>query len=137
MPSVRWLGPILLLLSGCSTVGIFSDEQPWAIVEPTIANEMILDNSTIVVFDLRSVEEFYGDLGHIAGSISVPAAEIDRRLSEILPYRKDTVLVYADIPGDAENGAVILSAAGFENIVIISGGIRRWIELGYKTVDAQ
>lgn len=123
-----------VLLAGCSTVGVFRQDQPWAIVEPTIAAEMILDNKTIVVFDLRSIEEFYGEIGHVAGAVSVPVNEIDRRLQEILPYRSETVLIYADVPGDAEDGAAILAAAGFRNIVVINGGIRRWIDLGYKTV---
>lgn len=125
---------LLLTSTGCSTVGVSSEEQPYAIVEPTIAYEMILDNKQIVVLDIRPVDEFYGELGHIAGALSVPIGGIDHRLGEIMPYRTQTVLVYGDTQEDIQSAVETLSAAGFRNLVVIRGGIRRWIALGYKTV---
>ncbi len=133
--SVAVLG-LLLALTGCGTVGV-QNRRPFAEVEPTIANEMILDNKRIVVLDLRTPEDFYGPLGHIAGAISTPLENIDSRLPEILPYRTETVIVYADTVEIGVDGATLLANAGFRNIVLVSGGIRRWIELGYKTVSSQ
>ncbi|HUO85278.1 MAG TPA: rhodanese-like domain-containing protein [Thermoanaerobaculia bacterium] len=137
----RWMAALGLLVAvclsaGCSTVGVEND-RGFALVEPTVANEMILDNTRIVVLDLRPADEFYGPLGHVAGAISVPLGSIESRLGEILPYRSETVIVYADTLETGERGARLLTAAGFRNIVLIRGGIRRWIELGYKTVRAQ
>lgn len=125
---------IFLLSAGCSTVGVSREEQPYAMVEPTIAYEIILDNKQIVVLDIRPVDEFYGELGHIAGALSVPIERIDERLGEIMPYRSQTVLVYGDAQEEVQHALDTLAAAGFRNLVLIRGGIRRWIDRGYKTV---
>lgn len=131
---LRLLPIVILSALACTTVGVSREDQPWAEVEPTIANEIILDHKEIVVIDFRPVADFYGELGHIAGAISLPLAEIDQRLAEIVPYRSQTIIVYSDVPEDAVRGARILTAAGFRNIVVINGGIRRWLDLSYKTV---
>ncbi|MBW3670678.1 MAG: rhodanese-like domain-containing protein [Acidobacteria bacterium] len=133
-PPFRALPACLLVFASCTTVGVNYEEQPYAIVEPTIAYEMILDNKQIVVLDIRPVEEFYGQLGHIAGALSVPIQKIDSRIGEIMPYRSQTVLVYGDAQEEVVQAIETLNAAGFRNLVLIRGGIRRWIDLGYKTV---
>ncbi len=125
---------ILLLSTACSTVGVSREEQPYAVVEPTIAYEMILDNKQIVVLDIRPLDEFYGELGHVAGALSVPIERIDERIGEIMPYRSQTVLVYGDAQEEIQQALATLRAAGFRNLVLIRGGIRRWIDLGYKSV---
>jgi rhodanese-related sulfurtransferase len=125
---------LLLCLAGCGTVGVQREERPYAVVEPTVAYEMMLDHKQIVVIDLRPLEEFYGDLGHIAGALSFPLRTMESRITEILPYRSQTVLVYADAQEDVERGVDLLVANGFRNVVMIRGGIRRWIDLGYRTV---
>lgn len=123
-----------VILAGCGTVGVKSDAQPYAVVEPTIAYEMMLDHKQIVVLDIRPVDEFYGELGHIAGALSVPIDRIDSRIGEILPYSSQTVLVYGDAQEEVQKAIATLNAAGFRNLVLIRGGIRRWIDLGFKTV---
>jgi rhodanese-related sulfurtransferase len=125
---------LLLILCGCGTVGVQREERPYAVVEPTVAYEMMLDHKQIVLIDLRPLEEFYGELGHIAGALSVPLESIEARIGEILPYRVQTVLVYGDAQEDVERGVDLLVANGFRNVVMIRGGIRRWIDLGYRTV---
>lgn len=130
----RALPALLVLFGGCTTVGVSYEEQPYAIVEPTIAYEMILDHKQIVVLDIRPIEEFYGQLGHIAGALSVPIDRIDSRIGEIMPYRSQTILVYGDAQEEVVQAIETLNAAGFRNLVLIRGGIRRWIDLGYKTV---
>lgn len=125
---------LLLILCGCGTVGVQREERPYAVVEPTVAYEMMLDHKQIVVIDLRPLEEFYGELGHVGGALSVPLQTIEPRIGEILPYRAQTVLVYGDAQEDVERGIDLLVANGFRNVVMIRGGIRRWIDLGYRTV---
>jgi len=38
---------------------------------------------------------------------------------------------------DGELAAKLLTVAGFRNVVHISGGIKGWIDRGYRTVNAQ
>lgn len=132
----RPLLPVLLLMSllSCRTVGVSRMAGGFAEVVPPIAHEMILDSQSIVVLDFRSTAEFH--TGHIAGALSVPLDTIETRLPELLPYRPQTVLVYADAEDESVRGAKLLVAAGFSNIVRIAGGITRWIANGYETVTS-
>ena len=126
---------ILLLTAGCGTVGITTEDQAWAIVQPPIAHQMLLDTPGITIFDFRSEADFHGSLGHIEGAISVPFDTIAGRLAELEGYRRQTIIVYGDVESDNAKAVRELAEARFRNLVLIRGGIRNWIELGYKTVS--
>ena len=124
-------------LLSCKTVGISMTPGGYAEVAPTIANEMILDTRQVVILDVRSAEAYRGPEGHIAGALSAPFDTIERQLPELLPYQNQTVLLYGDGDADGALAAKLLVLAGFRNVVHINGGIQRWIEQGYRTVNAQ
>lgn len=132
---------LLLLLAfvlvGCKTVGVSMTSGGYAEVSPTIANEMMLDSKQVVIFDVRPAADFRGPVGHIAGALSVPFETIEHQLPELLPYQNQTVLVYGDTSTDGAVAAKLLRVAGFRNIVHIDGGIKAWIDLGYRTVNAE
>ena len=128
---------LVTLALGCQTVGVSRRPGGFAEVKPTIAHEMILDSQQVVVIDFRPVEEYWGALGHIAGALTVPLENIEKRLPELLPYRDTTILVYGDTDEESIRGARILAAAGLENVVRIEGGIRNWIGKGYPTVTVE
>jgi len=127
----------LLALAGCKTVGISMTEGGYAEVSPQIANEMILDSRQVVILDVRSPEGYRGAEGHIAGAVNAPFDTIERQLPELLPYQNQTVLVYGSTDAEGALAAKLLTLAGFRNVVHVSGGLRGWIELGYRTVNAQ
>lgn len=128
---------IALSLISCKTVGISSTAGGYAEVSPTVANEMILDSRQVVIMDVRGAEAFRGPAGYIASAIHVPFDSIERQLPELLPYQNQTVLVYGDGDADGAVAARLLTVAGFRNVVHIAGGLKSWIEHGYRTVNAQ
>jgi rhodanese-related sulfurtransferase len=140
--SARWIrsvavcGLLLAALTGCKTVGVSMTKGGYAEVSPTIANEMILDSRQVVILDVRPASNFRGTVGHIAGALSAPFETIEKQLPELLPYQNETVLVYGDSDADGALAARLLTLAGFRNVVHVSGGVRGWIEHGYKTVNA-
>jgi len=137
----RWLAaallPSALCLLTCRTVGVSKTEGGYAEISPTVAAEMILDSSQVVVLDVRPEPDFRGPQGHIAGSLNAPLDTIERQLPELLPYQNQTVLVYGATSTDGALAAKLLSVAGFRNVVHVEGGIKGWIERGYRTVNAQ
>jgi rhodanese-related sulfurtransferase len=130
-------GLIAIALAGCRTVGIARTRGGFAEVAPTVASEMILDSQQVVVLDVRPANDYRGPEGHIAGSLNAPFDSIERQLPELLPYQNQTVLVYGETSTDGEVAARLLSVAGFRNVVHIAGGIKGWIERGYRTVNSQ
>jgi len=127
----------LLLFVSCKTVGVSTTAGGYAEVSPTIANEMVLDTRQVVILDTRTAEAYRGPTGHIAGAINAPFDTIEKQLPELLPYQRDTVLVYGANSTDGALAARLLSLAGFRNVVHVAGGLDAWIARGYRTVNAQ
>lgn len=124
----------LLLIAGCRTVGVSREKGGYAIVAPPVANEMLLDHRQVLVIDVRNGEDFDGPTGHIAGAMSAPVDSMELYLAELLPFVNSTILVYGADEEQGARGARILVAAGFKNIILISGGLAEWERRGYQTV---
>jgi sulfur dioxygenase len=122
---------------GCHTIGVSRTSSGFSEVAPTVAAEMILDSQQVVVLDVRPTADYRGPEGHIAGSLSAPFETIERQLPELLPYQNQTVLVYGETSTDGEVAAKLLAVAGFRNVVHIAGGLKGWIDRGYRTVNSQ
>jgi phage shock protein E len=127
---------MVLGMAGCKTVGVSMTPGGYAEVSPTIANEMVLDSRQVVILDVRPASEYRGPNGHVAGALNAPFDTIERQLPELLPYQNQTVLIYGDGDADGAVAARLLIVAGFRNVVHISGGLKGWIEHGYRTVNA-
>jgi len=126
-----------LLLFSCKTVGVSTTAGGYAEVEPTVAAEMILDSQQVVVLDVRPIDAYRGPDGHIAGALNAPFDTIEHQLPLLLPYQNQTVLVYGESSNDGAVASKVLSVAGFRNVVHIAGGLRSWIEHGYRTVNSR
>ncbi len=127
----------LCALVSCKTVGISMTPSGYAEVSPQIANEMMLDSRQVVILDVRSAAGYRAAEGHIAGAVSAPFDTIERQLPELLPYQNQTVLVYGQNDEEGAQASKLLVLAGFRNVVHVAGGIKSWIEHGYRTVNAQ
>ena len=132
-----WAVIAILLIVSCKTIGISRNESGFSEVSATVANEMIIDTNQVVVLDIRPADSYRGPQGHIAGALSAPFETIERQLPELLPYQNQTVLVYGETSTDGALAAKLLTVAGFRNVVHVVGGLRAWIERGYRTVNAQ
>ncbi|MES1245739.1 MAG: rhodanese-like domain-containing protein [Acidobacteriota bacterium] len=124
----------LLLLAGCR---LFRrrERPPFHRISPPVAFEVLRDSPDVLVLDLRSRQEYLGDTGHIYRARNIPLERLSERLLEIAPFRDDTFLVYCrgnDTCG--EEGMAILVSSGFENAILVDGGIDGWIRDGYRTV---
>jgi len=137
LPSAFCLLLSFCLLTSCRTVGISKTTGGYSEISAPIAAEMILDSQQIVVIDIRPSEVYRGPEGHIAGAINAPFDTIEMHLPELLPYQNQTVLVYGETSTDGAVAAQLLTVAGFHNVVHVNGGIKEWIERGYRTVHAQ
>lgn len=124
----------LMLFSGCRMFRR-RERPPFRKITPSVAFEILRDSPDVLVLDLRSREEFLGDTGHIFRALSFPVENLAGRLVEIGPFKDDTFLVYCrarDTCG--EEGMAILVSSGYENAILIEGGIDEWIRDGYRTV---
>ncbi|MFL6202332.1 MAG: rhodanese-like domain-containing protein [Thermoanaerobaculia bacterium] len=124
----------LVLLPGCRAFRN-RERPPFRKVAPSVAFEILRDSPDVLILDLRTRQEFLGDTGHIYRARNIPLERLPDRMLEIAPFRDDTFLVYCR-EGDScgEEGMAILVSSGFENAILIEGGIDGWIRYGFRTV---
>jgi rhodanese-related sulfurtransferase len=124
----------LLLLAGCRSLRK-RERPPFRKVTPSVAFEILRDSPDVLILDLRTRQEFLGDAGHIFRSRNIPLERLPDRMPEIAAFRDDTFLVYCRAANPCgEEGMAILVSSGFENAILIDGGIDGWIRAGFRTV---
>jgi len=130
--------PVLALaLAACAGCALFrrpGQRPPFRKLSPPVAYEMMRDSPEMLVLDLRPQQEYNGETGHIRRALNLPLDRLPYRLLEISPFREETVLVYCRTDDCGAKGMEILIASGFENAVLMDGGIDAWIRGGFKTV---
>lgn len=127
------LALLLALLAGCAAFRR-GNRPPFKKLSPPIAYEMMRDSPEMLILDLRSPQEYDGETGHLRRSQNIPLERLPYRLLEIGPYREETVLVYCRADDCGEKGMSVLIASGFQDAVLMDGGIDAWIRAGFKTV---
>lgn len=78
------------------------------------------------LLDVRTPEEFEGDLGHIAGSVLIPVDELPSRVGEV-PAGAPVVSICRS-GKRAAKAAGVLKRAGFDRIWVLTGGMLAWNE---------
>lgn len=135
LAAIALLVAAALATQGCSTLRRRAAERPpYRKVTPPIAYEIMRDAGNLMILDLRSRSAFHGDTGHIYRAYNLPAEQLSSRLVELTLFREDTFLVYCDTRECADEGMTVLVSGGFENAILIDGGIDGWIASGFPTV---
>lgn len=83
-------------------------------------------NEIPVIVDVRGVDEYCGELGHIPGSLNIPLAELPEALSRLEPYRDQGVILVCRTDKRSAKAAGLLASAGFRGIEVLEGGMEQW-----------
>ena len=89
------------------------------------------DFSGGVIVDVRSREEFQGELGHLPDAVLTPLAELQQQATAWL--RDVPVLLVCRSGGRSSQGCSMLSQMGFTDVTNLSGGMMAWRELSGAT----
>ena len=87
--------------------------------------KLLLDSGEkFILIDLRPAQEF--QLKRLAGSRSIPAAELEKRLGEI--PKSGRVVIYADTPSNDIPDAVfqLFEDERYKNITVMLEGFQGW-----------
>ena len=121
--------------AGCRSSRRGGERLPYQKVDPAVAFAVMVDSPGVLILDLRTPEEFQGQTGHIRNARNFPVESLPRRLYELSSYREETMIVYCrEDPACGAQGMAVLVASGFDDAMLIDGGIDRWIREGFKTV---
>lgn len=95
------------------------------------AEEVRAKATEVKLIDVRSQDEYTGELGHIDGSTLITLDTLEDRLGE-LP--KDQSIVFICRSGKRSAAASMIALQnGFESVFNMQGGMIQWNELGFET----
>ena len=77
-----------------------------------------------VVVDLRDSKEF--QQGHIVDAINIPHAKLAARIAELEPHKQQPLILVCNIGQHAGAAGKQLTAAGFEQVSRLGGGMAEW-----------
>ncbi|MDB5107434.1 MAG: fold metallo-hydrolase [Candidatus Binatus sp.] len=83
-----------------------------------------------LLIDVREPAEYQGDLGHIAGSRSVPLREFSDRSSELAALKDREIVAVCRVGMRSATAAAILTGLGCEHVWNLRGGMLEWNDAG-------
>lgn len=109
---------------------------------PIISEEKalgFLDDGQTIFLDTRNSEDYAES--HIKGAISLPDTKKEERfpvVESLLP-KDERIILYCTGPEChmAENVAVFLAKLGFQNLMLMPGGIEGWEKAGHPLESGQ
>ena len=81
-----------------------------------------------VLIDVREAGEFHGELGHIAGAILFPLAELADRAGELMQFRQRDIVAICRVGVRSATAAAILTGLGFDRVWNLKGGMLEWVD---------
>ncbi len=88
--------------------------------------ERLEQGSDLLLLDVRSVDDYSGELGHIAGSRNIPLEDLESRLEELSPHQESPVALICTTDRRSRKAAQILGRQGFNNVHVVTGGMTQW-----------
>jgi len=114
-------------------------DMPWVMLTSTPPVDAVgvgavaARDATAILVDVREPEEYL--MGHVAGAVNIPQADLATRLSE-LP-RDRPVLVICQVGLRSVRAAQFLKQVGFPNAVNVTGGTVAWTRAGLPLVTGE
>lgn len=96
--------------------------------------QKIDDGEDIYVLDVRSVEAFSGEQGHIELAHNIPVEKLAEELQQLNQPTDKPIAIVADTDKRSVKAARILVGNGFMNVQVTKGGMTKWNSNGYSTV---
>lgn len=89
----------------------------------------------VLVLDVRTVEDYVGEQGHIANSKNIPVEDLASRLAEIADYVERPIAIVCRTDRRSAKAAQLLAGKGFADVHIVKGGMTDWNQQGYKVIQ--
>lgn len=87
---------------------------------------MLKSQAPPVIIDVRTPEEFNGELGHIAGARLLPLQILPDSLAAISSYKDSTVVLVCRSGRRSAIAAGMMVKAGFRDVHNLQGGMISW-----------
>jgi uncharacterized membrane protein YdjX (TVP38/TMEM64 family)/rhodanese-related sulfurtransferase len=85
----------------------------------------------ILVLDVRPMDGYTGELGHIAGATHIPLDELDKRRHELDEYQEKPIVTICRTDRMSAQAAQLLAQQGFADVHVVRMGMTDWNKQGY------
>lgn len=96
-----------------------------------IAHEIMRDNPSVLLLDVRGRQEYVGELPHLPRAREIPLVDLPRRYRELTGWKKEQILVFSRDGPDAASACEFLARQGFPYVSHVGGGVEAWMRGGY------
>lgn len=93
--------------------------------------ERLASGQPPLVLDVRSAEEFDGELGHVPGAVNIPLEGLRERLAELDDHRERQVAIVCHTDRRSAKAARLLGEQGFADLHVIRQGMTGWRQAGF------
>ena len=80
----------------------------------------------LLLLDVRSADEFFGDQGHIPGATNIPLEKLEERLIELADFEEKPIAIVCRTDKRSAKAAQLLSQQGFADVHVVRGGMTVW-----------
>ena len=115
----------LLLIISCSSS---STEDLNSITVEEVMQVIKEDNKEYFLLDVRTLEEYYGDLGHLPDAELIPYNEIADRIDELADQKDKTIIAYCRSGRRSGIATKLLTENGFKAYNMV-GGMKKMKEV--------
>ena len=112
---------LLLLIFSCSSS---SNVDTDSITVQEVMRIIDGDNEEYFLLDVRTLEEYYGDLGHLPDAKLIPYDEIAGRIDELVDQKDKKIIAYCRTGRRSSIATNILKKNGF-NVYNMTGGMKK------------
>lgn len=110
------------------------NEQPVFTISPEEIERKLDNGWKGMLLDVREEAELVGPLGHLPGIQHIPLGQLTHRLGELAKYQHTEITILCRTNPRAHTAAQILRQAGFDQLVVMEGGMVKWQVLGYPAI---
>ena len=89
----------------------------------------------VLVLDVRTTEDYYGEQGHIVNSKNIPVEDLENRLEEIAGYTEWPVAIVCRTDRRSAKAAKFLTHHGFADVHGVKGGMTDWTQAGFDVIQ--
>lgn len=101
-------------------------EETAKVDQPTLLKRINGADSSLVILDVRTPEEFAA--GHVPGAINIPYTHLPARISELPDAADKDIVVYCATGVRAERAASRFRENGFTRLLHLDGDMKQWQE---------
>ena len=99
-------------------------------ISPATLCALVAKDSSIVLLDVRTREEFNGTsspkYGRLKNAINIPIQELEQRIGELSRYKSRSIVVYCSHSHRSPKASYLLNQKGFKNVMNMLGGMSVW-----------